>query len=125
MSNYRGAVTWSWSQLGLGAVYALPAAALSLRDPEQGLALAVGALPAAALGLRPQRRDRALVIVIGVLAGASMILGSLIAGTPVLAVATVFALCVVVATAVSMPARRLAPLALALGVLPREVVNAG
>ncbi|ROS75465.1 FUSC family protein [Cellulomonas sp. PhB143] len=118
----RPAIAWSWRGAALGLAYAVPGAVATALDPATGLALAVGVLPAAALGLRGPRRRRALVVLVGALAGLSMILGSLVAGTPVLAVATIFVLCVLAALATARPARRLAPLVLALG-LP--LVGAG
>jgi uncharacterized membrane protein YgaE (UPF0421/DUF939 family) len=109
-------VSWSWLNAAHGAVLAIPAVGASLIDPGIGLPLAVGVLPAAALGLRRPRRQRFLAVIVGALAGVSMIIGSLVAPFPVMATVTVFALCVVVAVLVANPRRRLAPLALMLGV---------
>jgi hypothetical protein len=121
-SPERGPLSWSWSRLGLGVAYAAPATVVAFDDPARGLALAVGVLPAAAVGLPASRRRRAGVVVVGALAGVSMVIGSVVAPYPVVAVLTVFALCVAVAAAVAVPGRRLAPLAMALG-LP--LVGAG
>ncbi|WP_426310076.1 FUSC family protein [Cellulosimicrobium sp. E-16] len=116
-------VAWSWSRVLLGLAYVAPAAAVALTlDPARGLVVAVGVLPAAALPLRGPRRRRALVVLVGAVAGVSLLLGSLVGGTPPLAVLTILALCVAVATATAVPERRLAPLALGLGV---PLVGAG
>jgi hypothetical protein len=115
-------LSWSWSRLALGVVYAAPAAVVALSDPAKGLAMAVGVLPAAAVGLAPSRRRRGLVVLVGALAGVSMVIGASVAAHAVLAVLTIFALCVAVAVTVSVPGRRLAPVAMALG-LP--LVGAG
>ncbi len=111
----RAPIAWSWRNLVHGAILAVPAALTSLFDPAIGVPLAVGVLPAAALGLRATRRERILVILVGALAGLSIFLGALIAPRPVLAVFAVFALCVIVALATADGSRRLAPLALMLG----------
>lgn len=122
MPDERQAIAWSWRNLALGAVYAIPAAIVSVFDPALGLPLGVGVLPAAAIGLRSSRRERRLVIVVGTVAGVSMFVGSLVAPFPAAAVITIFSLSVAVALSVANPARRLAPLAMMLG-LP--LVGAG
>ena len=70
----------------------MPAAIVALFDPESGLAVATGMLPAALLGVLPRRRRRPLVVVLGALTGASIAVGGLLSGEPVLAVAAVFLL---------------------------------
>ena len=110
----RPPVSWSWLNAAHGAVLAIPAVVACVFDPAIGLPLAVGVLPAAALGLRRPRRQRFLVVIVGALAGVSMIIGSLVAPFPMIAVLTVFALCVVVAVLMVNPRRRFAPLALML-----------
>src|SRR4051794_14607466 len=94
----RGLV-WNWSNAALGAVYALPGAAvpLALGEVRPGLALAVGVLPAAIVGLAPTRRARVSVLVLGVATGVSMFCGGVLAGAPVLAVAVIGLLGVVTA----------------------------
>jgi hypothetical protein len=117
------AVARSWSRLLLGLAYVAPAAVVALAlDPARGLVVAVGVLPAAAVPLRGPRRRRVLVVLVGAVAGVSLLLGSLVGRTPALAVVTILALCVAVATATAIPERRLAPLALGLGV---PLVGAG
>jgi hypothetical protein len=108
-------IAWSWRNVAHGAVLALPAAVASVLDPSLGMPLAVGVLPAAALGLRSTRRQRALVLLVGMVAGASILLGSLVAQRPMLAVAMVFLLCVGVSLLAADPSRRVAPLLLMLG----------
>ncbi|MFB7892430.1 FUSC family protein [Microbacterium sp. NPDC056044] len=111
----RAPIAWSWRNLAHGAILAVPAALLSLFDPAVGVPLAVGVLPAAALGLRATRRERIFVILVGALAGLSIFLGALVAPRPVLAVCAVFVLCVIVSLGTADGSRRLAPLALMLG----------
>ena len=62
------AVAWSWRNALHGAVLGLPAGAAMLSDPQIGLALAVGVLPAAGLGVTSSRRQRAMSLVVGVIA---------------------------------------------------------
>ena len=85
---------WDWSLAILGAVYAAPATALMFSEPTKGLALAVGVLPAAASGIPGPRRARVLTIVLGVLIGASMTLGAILAQLPIVAVPAIFSLSV-------------------------------
>lgn len=87
-------LTWDWTEAALGAVYALPGAALILSDPAHGLALCFGVLPAAIIGLAPRRRGRLGLLAIGVLSGVPMFIGGLLAGVPVLAVAAIALLAV-------------------------------
>ena len=82
-------LAWDWAAAALGAAYALPAALVVLDDVPRGLALAVGVLPAAIVGLAPTRRGRLRVVALGVLTGVPMLIGALLAGVPVLAVAAV------------------------------------
>lgn len=85
------ALTWSWPDALFGALVAVPAAVVAAGDVPRGLAFAVGVLPAAAMGVLPAHR-RPLTFVVGALAGASMFLGAVLAGIPVLAVIAVFSL---------------------------------
>ena len=91
------ALAWVWPLALLGALYATPAALITVTDPTKGLALAAGVLPAAALGLPGPRRARVATIVLGVLIGASMTVGALLAEHPVIAVIGIFALSVLAA----------------------------
>lgn len=76
-------------------VYAIPAATVALRDPQLGIPLAVGVLPAAIVGIPPRRRARLIILVFGVLAGASMFLGGVLAHLPVVLAAILLAAAVV------------------------------
>jgi hypothetical protein len=79
----RPAVAWSWQGAIAGAVYALPAGIVALRDPSSGLSLAVGVLPAAILPMPARRRSRVAILVVGAVAGVSMFLGGMLAHLPV------------------------------------------
>ena len=108
-------LAWSLRNAAHGVALALPGAIAAVFDPAVGLPLAVGVLPAAALGLRSTRRERAMVVLVGAVAGISIFLGSLVSSLPVLAVVQVFVLCVLVAVLAADPVRRLAPIVLMLG----------
>lgn len=75
-------LTWSWHRALVGAAYAVPAAAVTVRDPATGIPLAVGVLPAAIIPMPPHRRGRIVILAIGVLAGASLFLGGVLAHLP-------------------------------------------
>ena len=70
----------------LGASYAAPAAIVAATDVRKGLAMAVGTLPAAIFGLPARRRGRLVLGVLGFLVGVPMVVGSVLAGVPALAV---------------------------------------
>jgi hypothetical protein len=87
------AITWSWTNALLGAVCTLPAAAvIAFGDPTKGLAWAIGVLPAAVMGVLPRKADRVKTVIVGVLFGVFIVLGSLLAQNAVLAVAGMFVL---------------------------------
>ncbi len=109
------AIAWTWRNALFALVAAAPAVLVTVFDPASGLALGVGVLPAIAVGVLPRRRQRVLLLIAGAVAGASMFVGSLVANTPVLAVVTVFVLCVVLAVAATNPMRRLLPAVLNVG----------
>ena len=79
-------LVWDWSTALLGAVYALPGAAVMLSDLSHGLALVIGVLPAAIAGLMPTRRGRLAIVVLGFSIGVPMFIGGVLAGVPLLAV---------------------------------------
>ncbi len=110
------ALAWSWRNALHGVVLALPAGVASISDPRTGLALAVGVLPAAALGVASSRRQRLMGLLVGLIAAVSLLVGSVVAGIPILAVVTIFALCVGVAVLTADRSRRLAMPILMLGV---------
>ena len=64
-------------------------------DRSRGLALAVGVLPGAIIGLAPTRRARLATVVLGASIGVPMFVGGLLAGVPVIAVASIAILGVV------------------------------
>jgi hypothetical protein len=108
-------LTWQWSRFGLGLLFALPAMVITPFAPTVGLALAVGVLPAAAFRLPPRRRGRAVIPLIGGLSAVGLLLGSLLATTPVIAVVALFGIAVL--ACVNATRGRLAQLVLIL-VLP-------
>lgn len=93
----HGGVTWQWSRFGLGLLFALPAMIVAPFSATAGLALAAGVLPAAAFRLPPRRRGRAVIPLVGVLSAAGVLLGSLLATVPAVAVVAVFASAVLAA----------------------------
>jgi len=109
------ALAWSWRNALHGVVLALPATVVCASDPHAGFALAVGVIPAAALGVTPTRGARFAVVPVGAIAGGSMLLGSLVAPFPTLAVIAIAALAFGVTMANARSAGRLAPIAAALG----------
>lgn len=89
------AVAWNGQAFLFGALLAAPAVIVSLFDTGAGAALAIGVLPVAGVRMPATRRARVSTLAIGVLAGASIVLGALLAQAPVFAVAAMVALCVV------------------------------
>ncbi|MGD9527015.1 FUSC family protein [Pseudonocardia sp.] len=79
------ALEWSWPRALVGAVYGIPAAVVALYDPQAGLPLALGVLPAAIMGIPARRRARISILIVGVLAGASLFLGGVLAHLPLVA----------------------------------------
>lgn len=110
------AIAWTWTNAAHGAVLAIPAMATTAFDPSVGLPLAVGVIPAAAVGIRGPRRGRWIVVLVGAIAGINLAIGSLVAPYPIIAVVTIFGLCVLISTLVADPRRKIAPLILSLGV---------
>lgn len=108
-------IAWSWSNAVYGLALSVPAVVASLTDPAAGLPLAIGVIPAAAVGVRGPRRQRVVVVAVGAIAAVNIVIGSLVASVPIVAVATIFVLCVVAAVLVADPKRRLAPLILMFG----------
>jgi hypothetical protein len=85
-------LAWDWPAAALGGAYALPAAVVTLNDPQRGFALAVGVLPAAIVGVLPTRRARLAIVVLGACIGVPIFLGGVLSGVPVLAVAAILGL---------------------------------
>lgn len=90
-------ISWSWHRALAGALFALPAAAVALSDPSAGIPLAVGVLPAAILPMPPRRKARLIILIVGVLAGASLFVGGVLAHLPTWAAALLLAATVVAA----------------------------
>ena len=110
MRNVRPpAIAWSRNAAIRGATYAAPAGVVGVFDVRAGAGLAIGVLPAAILGLPPLRRQRVRTAVLGSLAGLSMLVGSVLAVSPVVAVVGLFAVAVGAALLASVsPAGRIA-----------------
>jgi Fusaric acid resistance protein-like len=87
------AMAWRWSAALPGALFAIPAAIVTLRDPSVGLALADGAVPAAAVGITPTRGSRHVIVVVGACIGLSLVLGAALATSWLTAVPGIFVLC--------------------------------
>lgn len=85
---------WTPRYLLLGALFALPAAVVAVFDTRLGVALALGVLPAASMGLPARRTARLRYPVVGVAVGAAMLLGSLLAEWPIVALVVLFAACI-------------------------------
>jgi hypothetical protein len=83
----RPGIVWSWPHALVGVAFAAPAAVVSLHDPRLGVPLALGVLPAAMVGIPPARRARLRILIIGVMTGASIFLGGLLAHLPWIATA--------------------------------------
>jgi len=81
LSKYlRNYIVWSWRDARFGAVIAAIAVVVTVFGQVQtGLPLFIGALPAASIGLLPTRAERRKLVIIGVLFGTSMMLGSFLA----------------------------------------------
>ncbi len=84
-------ISWTWSHAIRCAICTLPVVLVILiGDPSKGLALAVGILPAAIVGLGPTRRSRLRLVVVGLLFGLSIRMGSILAQTSPTAVIGIF-----------------------------------
>lgn len=90
----RAGLSWRWSRFGLGLLFAVPAIVVAPFDLSLAVAFGIGVVPAAAFGMPPQRRSRAIIPVVGVLSAMALLLGSVLAASPVVAVLGVFALAV-------------------------------
>ena len=93
------AIRWGWSAALRGAVLAVPAAGVAPHDPQQAALLAIGLVPAASVPLPPTRRGRLKPALLGAMAGASMVVGGVLAVWPPLAVVGIFVLAVLAARA--------------------------
>ncbi|MCZ7588777.1 MAG: hypothetical protein M5U27_08000 [Gaiella sp.] len=73
-------ISWNWRFAGFGAVMAL-AALITILSGEvlYGTFLLLGSIPAAIVGLAPERRERKVVLIVGLFFGVSILLGSILA----------------------------------------------
>jgi hypothetical protein len=92
-----------------GVVYAIPATVTALSNPQLGVPLAVGVLPATLLGIPPKRRSRIVILVVGIMIGASLFIGGLLAHLPFIGTAVLLVAAVVGAALLAsiVPAGRL------------------
>ena len=75
-----GAVTWNWRFAGYGAALGLVAVIVVFSgEVLTGTYLMIGSIAAAIVGLAPERKARRPVIIVGVLFGVSILLGSILA----------------------------------------------
>lgn len=92
MANERS-VSWSNRDAVFGVVITAPAALwIALGHPASGLPLLIGSLPAAVIGLAPTRKQRVNLVIIGILFGLFIMLGSFIASLWWVAVPVMFLL---------------------------------
>src|SRR6187431_1912245 len=71
-SKLTGNIVWDWRDAAFGAAIASFAAVLILTGSiENGLHLLLGFIPAAMSGLTPLRKNRKLVLIVGILFGVS------------------------------------------------------
>ncbi len=84
-------ISWNWRYAGFGAVMALLALILIIKgEVLTGTSLLIGSIPAAIVGLPPKRKERKAVLVVGLLFSASILVGSILAVWPPLAVVGMF-----------------------------------
>ena len=93
------AIRWSWPAALRGVLLAVPAAVVALDDAHTAALLAIGLVPAASIPLPPTRRGRLKPALLGVMCGASLFLGGVLAVWPPLAVVGIFLIAVLAARA--------------------------
>jgi len=87
----RGGIAWNWRFAGFGAAMGLVAVVMVFAgEVLTGTYLLIGSVPAAVVGLAPQRDARRPVLIVGVLFGVSILLGSILAVWVPLAVVGMF-----------------------------------
>src|SRR5215813_12809214 len=90
LSNY---VVWRWRNAYFGAVIAaIPVVVTATGHTQTGLSLFMGSLPAAVIGLLPTHAQRRKLVLIGVLFGTFLMLGSFIAQWAWVAIPSMFLL---------------------------------
>jgi len=86
-------LVWSWRNARFTAVIAaIPVFIIATCHVEAGLSLLLGALPASIMGLPPTRKQRRKIIVIGILIGVFLMLGSFMAQWAIVAIPGMFLL---------------------------------
>ena len=93
------AIRWAWPAALRGLLLAAPAAAVAIDHPRQAALLAIGLVPAATVPLPPTRRGRLKPAFLGVMSGASLLAGGLLAVWPPAAVVGIFVIAVLAARA--------------------------
>jgi len=93
------AIRWEWSAAVRGVLLAVPAAVVATNNPQYAALLAIGLVPAASIPLPPTRRGRLKPAVLGVMCGASLFVGGLLAVWPPLAVVGIFVLAILASRA--------------------------
>ena len=84
---------WSWRNVRFTAVIAaIPVIIIATGHVEAGLSLLLGALPASIMGLPPTRKQRLKIIVVGILIGVFLMLGSFMAQWAIVAIPGMFLL---------------------------------
>lgn len=90
----NGSIRWSWRNVCFSLVTALPATLLiTSGNSAVGLVGAVGVLPAVIIGIPPSYRRLVQLPIIGIVFGAAMLGGSVLAQWPPLAIASIGLLC--------------------------------
>ena len=93
------AIRWAWSATLRGVLLAAPAAVVAVDNAQHAALFAVGLVPAASIPLPPTRRGRVKPAALGVMCGASMLVGGVLALWPPLAVVGIFVLAVALSRA--------------------------
>jgi len=84
---------WSWRNVRFTAVIAaIPVIIIDTGHIEAELSLLLGALPASIMGLPPTRKQRRKIIVVGILVGVFLMLGSFMTQWAIVAIPGMFLL---------------------------------
>jgi hypothetical protein len=84
-------ILWSWRNAAFGVtISSVAAVSIALGHVENGLYLLIGMIPAAIIGLPPVRQERRKVLIVGILFGVSVVIGSALAQWAPLAVVGMF-----------------------------------
>ena len=86
-------LVWSWRNTRFTAVIAaIPVIIIATGHVKAGLSLLLGALPASIMGLPPTRKQRRKIIVVGILVGVFLMLGSFMTQWAIVAIPGMFLL---------------------------------